>query len=71
MDIVFLRTPTELCLEVADLDFVRQIANQRMNSGRRPSMQIAATPGATPVIQPVLPPDTQSVRRRGSRDSQD
>jgi cystathionine beta-lyase/cystathionine gamma-synthase len=83
MDIVFLKTPTEATLEVSDLDYVRQVATQRMQSNKRSvssgnpaSVLITNTPGTTPLIQPVMIPTSpnQQVQlrraRRGSRDEE-
>jgi hypothetical protein len=66
MDLVFLRNPTEASLEVSDLEFVRQLATQRMSSNRRGvssgnpvAVLMTSTPGTTPLIQPVLMPGSQ------------
>jgi hypothetical protein len=81
MDLVFLRNPTEANLEVGDLEFVRQLATQRMANNRRSvssgnpaAVLMTNTPGTTPLIQPVIPPGSprqEAQQRRARRGSQD
>ena len=81
MDLVFLRTPTEATIEVSDLEFVRQLATQRMasnqrsvSSGNPTAVLMTNTPGTTPLIQPVLvetSPVSQAQQRRARRGSAD
>jgi hypothetical protein len=82
MDILLLKKPTEATLEIADVEFVRQMAAQRMASNKRsvssanPTsvlMMNNTTPLTTPVIQPVIVPisqDQQMELRRNRRGSQ-
>jgi cystathionine beta-lyase/cystathionine gamma-synthase len=81
MDLVFLKTPSEATIDVSDLDFVRQLATQRMSSNRRSvssgnpaSVLMTNTPGTTPLIQPVIVPTSPGAlaqQRRARRGSQD
>ena len=82
MDLVFLRQPTEASLDVSDLEFVRQLATQRMQSNKRSvssgnpaSVLVTNTPGTTPLIQPVMiqpgSPTAQVQLRRARRGSTD
>ena len=83
MDLVFLKNPSEATIDVSDLDFVRQLATQRMSSNRRSvssgnpaAVLVTNTPGTTPLIQPVIVPGSPGVQaqqrraRRGSVDDQ-
>jgi len=80
MDILLLKPPTEATLEVADVEFVRQLATQRMAANKRSvssanptAVLMTNTPSSTPVIQPVIPPisqDQQVNLRRARRGSQ-
>lgn len=81
MDLIFLKTPSEATIDVADLDFVRQLATQRMSSNRRSvssgnpaAVLMTNTPGTTPLIQPVIVPSSPGAEaqlRRARRGSQD
>ena len=81
MDLVFLRSPTEAGLEVADLEYVRQLATLRMNNNKRyfssgnpAAVLLTNTPGTTPLIQPVLVPGSpteQAQQRRARRGSEE
>ena len=81
MDLTFLRTPTEAGLDVADLEYVRQIATQRMNTNKRSvssgnpaAVLLTNTPGTTPLIQPVMVPGSpsqQAQQRRARRGSEE
>ena len=81
MDLVFLRSPTEAGLEVADLEYVRQLATLRMNNNKRSvssgnpaAVLLTNTPGTTPLIQPVLVPGSptqQAQQRRARRGSEE
>ena len=81
MDILLLKKPTEATLEISDVEFVRQMASQRMASNKRsvssanPTsvLMTNTTPLSTPVIQPVIQPislDEQAQLRRTRRGSQ-
>ena len=77
MDIIFLKSPTEATLEVTDVEYVRQLASQRMASNKRlvnsanpAAVLMNNTPSSTPVIQPVIFPtsgDQQVSLRRARR----
>ena len=79
MDLVCMRTPTEATVEVGDLEFVRQLATQRMSanqrsvsSGNPTAVLMTNTPGTTPLIQPVIvatSPHSQAQQRRARRGS--
>lgn len=68
MDILFLKKPSEATLDASDLEFVRNLANQRIEKRNGASLLTNSTPGTTPIIVPVLPAQT-NVRRRQSQDS--
>ena len=82
MDILLLKNPTEATLEVADVEFVRQMAAQRMAANKRSvsasgnptAVLVTNTPSSTPIIQPVINPVSQEQQvslRRARRGSQD
>ena len=68
-------------MDVSDLEFVRQMATQRMSSNRRSvssgnpvAVLMTSTPGTTPLIQPVLLPGSpgqEAEQRRARRGSQE
>lgn len=68
MDILFLKDVSEISLDADDVEFVRDLANQRI-AKRGSVLTTNVSPGITPIIQPVMPTAQVSRRRRNSLDS--